>query len=149
MSDDEQFLTDLADAVRAAAEVPARFVETGKAAFAWRDIDAELAELTYDSATQPSGALAGARADPAAMHAVTFLAGGLTIEVEVTAEALQGQLVPPESGQIELQRRDGPPGTAPVDTAGWFIFTPPPAPPYRLHLRTADGRRILTEWITY
>src|SRR6266542_716013 len=126
MVDDERLLADLREAVRAEREVPPRFLQAGKAALAWRNVDAELAELTYDSA-QPAGALAGARADPAALRALTFVAAGITIEVEVTAVALQGHVVPARRGEIEMQLRDGSRHTVPVDDVGWFLFTQPPA----------------------
>jgi hypothetical protein len=148
MADDERLLTELGEALQAAREVPPRFVEAGKAAFTWREVDAELAELGFDSADEPAGALAGTRADPAALRAMTFVAGAVTIEVEVTAAALQGQVVPPQAGEIELRGRDGSATAVPVDEVGWFVFAPPPAGLFRLHLRTADGTRVLTTWTT-
>lgn len=146
MIDDERLFNELGDALRSAAAVPPRFVEAGRAAFTWRTVDAELAELSYDSATE-GAALAGTRADPAALRALTFAAAGLTIEVEVTADALQGQVVPPQAGEIELRPRDGSAGaTTGVDEVGWFAFSPVPAGLFRLHLRTADGRTVVTAW---
>lgn len=47
---DEELLAELGAALRTAEEVPAGFVNAGKAAFAWRGVDAELAALTFDSA---------------------------------------------------------------------------------------------------
>ena len=47
--DDEQLLAALGEAVKAREAVPEWFVETGKNAYAWHNIDAELAQLTYDS----------------------------------------------------------------------------------------------------
>ena len=51
--DDEQLLAALGEAMRARREVPGWFVETGKNAYAWHNIDAELAQLTYDSLGDP------------------------------------------------------------------------------------------------
>ena len=50
--DDEQLLAALREAMRAREAVPAGFVETGKSAYAWHNIDAELAQLTYDSSRE-------------------------------------------------------------------------------------------------
>src|SRR5204862_346254 len=47
--DDERLLAALSEAMKARAAVPEWFIETGKNAFAWHNIDAELARLTYDS----------------------------------------------------------------------------------------------------
>jgi hypothetical protein len=143
--DDEQLLADLGEAVRIGREVPARFIDIGKAAFAWHSIDAELAELSHDSATSPL--LAGTRAEPATLRALTFVASCLTIEVEVTADALLGQVVPPQAGQIEVHGQDGPTHTAPVDDVGWFAVRPLPMGMFRLHVRLADGAPVLTEWV--
>jgi hypothetical protein len=62
--DDDQLLAALREAFRSARSVPAEFTATAKATFAWRDIDAELATLTWDSISAGAGAeLAGQRAD--------------------------------------------------------------------------------------
>jgi hypothetical protein len=146
MTSDERLLAELEEALRTAQEVPARFVEVGKEAFTWYGVDAELADLSYDSAEQPAGALAGTRADLRAVRALTFVAGGITIEVEATANALQGQVVPPRSGAIALWLRDGSTSTVPVDEVGWFLFATRPVGLFRLHLRTSDGSSVRTAW---
>lgn len=143
---DEQLLHDLDEALRTAREVPTRFVQAGQAAFAWYNIDAELAELTNDSALD-NALTAGTRAEPASVRALTFVASQLTIEVEVTPDALLGQVVPPQSGEIELLGRDGSARTLPIDDVGWFVIRPVPTGLFRLHVRTADAAAV-TEWIT-
>jgi hypothetical protein len=146
--EDEALTAELGEALRAAAAVPDRFLAAGKAAFAWRNVDADLAALAHDSATEH--VLAGTRSEPATLRALTFVASRLTIEIEVTAEALQGQVVPPQPGQIELQQRDKARETPPVevDELGWFVFRPAPHGMWRMRLRTGDGNTVLTEWIT-
>ncbi len=47
--DDEQLLAALKESLRARQAVPPEFVEAAKNAYAWHNIDAELAQLTYDS----------------------------------------------------------------------------------------------------
>src|SRR5581483_9092583 len=44
--DDERLLAALREALRARQDVPAWFIETGQGAYAWHDIDAQLARLT-------------------------------------------------------------------------------------------------------
>lgn len=146
MTEDEQLLAELDEALRSAQRVPAGFVAAGKSAFAWRNVDAELAALTDDSAT--GAALAGTRAEQAALRALTFAASDISIEVEVTADALLGQIVPPQPGQVELRNRDGSGHTVPIDEVGWFAIRPVPTAMFRLHLRTADGSTVITEWVT-
>jgi hypothetical protein len=81
--------------------------------------------------------------DPAVLRALTFVSGELSIELEVTSDALVGQVVPPRAGEIELEGRAG---RVPVDEIGWFVIRPVPTGQVRLHLHTADGQSVHTEW---
>jgi hypothetical protein len=139
MTDDE-LLAALAEARRGAAEVPERIREIGRSAYAWRTVDAELAALSTDTPV-------GARAEQAAVRALTFAARDLTIEVEITDDALHGQVVPPRPGEIELRDRTGVVAAARVDDVGWFVLGPVPRGMFRLHLRAGDAV-VVTEWIT-
>lgn len=145
--DDDQLLSAVKTALAAADEVPRRFVEIGKASFTWRDIDAELAALTYDSAAD---ALAGAgtRAEPASLRCLTFDASRLTIEIEIIGEALHGQLVPPQPGEVEIRHANGTSSTAPVNDVGYFTATPVPAGTFRIYCHTANDIVVQTDWIT-
>ena len=55
MRDDDELLAALGEAIQAREEVPEWFIETGKNAYAWHNIDAELARLTYDSSRDRDG----------------------------------------------------------------------------------------------
>jgi hypothetical protein len=68
-ADDDQLFAALKEAVRAARAVPPEFVEAGKSAYAWRNIDAELASLTYDSTRD---LVPSVRAETASIRALTF-----------------------------------------------------------------------------
>jgi len=141
--DDQRLLTDLGAAVRAERSMPEHFAEIGKSAFAWRTVDAELAELTFDSAT--AGADAGVRAEPAVLRSLTFAARGLSIELEITPDALLGQVVPPQPGELEVHRPDGTITSVEVDEVGWFTVRPRPDGRFRLRLHTGSAT-VLTEW---
>ena len=145
LEDDDQLLSALKVALDG-DDVPLRFVETAKATFTWRDIDAELAALTYDSARDE---LAGAatRAEPSAARYLTFDATDLAIELEIVGDALHGQVVPPQAGEVEVRLADGTSTTAPVNDVGYFTV-PPPEGTFRVHCRTADGTVVQTGWIT-
>lgn len=145
MTNDDRLLLELRDAMRTVEDVPVGFIEAGKAAFAWRTVDAELVALAEEiTATE---ALAGTRAEHAAVRALSFHASDVSIEIEVTTDALLGQLVPPRSGQIEVQSQDGARNTATIDETGWFAIRPLPTTMFRLHLRTASDN-VITEWVT-
>jgi len=148
-SDDDELLAAVGEALRSANDVPRHFIEAGKSAFAWHNIDAELAALTYDSATHPQEHLVAiTRAEPAPLRALTFASPRLSIHIEVVREALHGQVVPPQPGQIELRATGAAPVTIHVDEVGWFVIQPIPSASFRLRCRTDDGTSVLTDWIT-
>jgi hypothetical protein len=141
---DEQLLAELREALNTAEQVPDGFGAAGKAAFAWRTVDAELAALAQEASD--ADALAGVRAERAAVRALSFLASDISIELEVTPDALLGQLVPARAGTIEVQFQDGSRQTVTVDESGWFAIRPLPSAMFRLHLQTANDN-VITEWV--
>lgn len=143
--DDDALLTELGAALH--DEVPAHVVEAGKAAFTWASIDSELAALVYDSSTSAE-ALTATRSERARIRDLTFASPHLTVHVQVSGDELQGQVVPPRRGSIEMQCSDGLPRMAEIDDEGWFTVAPLPASPFRLLWRTADGATALTDWLT-
>jgi hypothetical protein len=138
----EALLAELRDAMRAADEVPPRFLAAGRAAFAWRTVDADLADLTHDST-----ALAGTRTETAGVRSMTFVAPTLTIEVEILPDGLAGQLVPAQPGRIEIQHPDGRPRSVSADAVGWFMVAPPPSGLFRIKVTLADGTSAVTPWV--
>jgi len=145
--DDEQLLAALGEAIRARQAVPSWFVETAKNAYAWHNIDAELAQLTYDSRTEREQ-YAAVRSENASIRALTFTSAHLSIELEVNDDCLLGQIVPPQAGTVETQTRAGAIANSPVDEIGCFAVDPVPVSPFRLRWRTADGTDVVTGWIT-
>jgi hypothetical protein len=144
--DDDELLAALGEAIQAREEVPEWFVETGKNAYAWHNIDAELARLTYDS-SRDRDAVAVVRSEAASIRALTFTSAQLSVELEVTAGSLVGQIIPPRAGTLEVHTTAGV-ASSPVDEIGCFAVTPIPNSPFRLRCRTEDGTDVLTGWIT-
>ena len=145
--DDEELLAALRQALAERQAVPPEFVEAAKNAFAWHNIDAELAELTYDSSRDAESA-PSTRAETASIRALTFTSAHLTIELEVTHDSLLGQIVPAQPGTIKVQLRDGAETTVPADRIGRFTIRPMPAGTFRLHCKTSADADALTNWIT-
>jgi hypothetical protein len=143
-SDDDQLLAALGDAVRARQAVPDAIVEMGKGAYAWHHIDAELAQLTYDSRTDR---IAAVRSETASVRALSFASAHLSMELEVTEDCLLGQVIPPRAGTLEAQTGAGASTTTTVDEIGCFAVDPIPASPFRLRFRAADGTDVLTGWV--
>ena len=144
--DDEELLAELREAIRARRAVPSWFVETGKSAYAWHNIDAELAQLTYDSQTD-ADRLAAVRSENASIRALTFTSAHLSIELEVAGDSLLGQVIPPQAGTLEARTKAAA-TTSPVDEAGFFALEPIPASPFMLRFRATDGAYVMTGWIT-
>jgi hypothetical protein len=138
-------------------------LDQARLAFSWRTIDADLAELAYDSladlevmAAVRDGSLVGS--GPRLLGFGTELAGeedGLAIEVEVSVErgrqTLVGQLMPPTPATVSVQRFGASAEATAVvaaDDLGQFRIDPVPSGPVRL--RIDIGTRIIeTSWVTY
>jgi hypothetical protein len=125
--------------------VPDAFVEMGKGGYAWHRIDAELAQLTYDSGTVR---IAAVRSETASVRALSFASAHLSMELEVTEDCLLGWVIPSRAGTLEAQTGAGASTETTVDEIGCFAVDPIPASPFRLRFRTADGTDVLTVWVT-
>jgi hypothetical protein len=157
---DEEILAELAEALQAQREVPGELIEAGRALFTMRSLDAELAELqraelTYDSfvddaALQGSdqGLLVVTRSETAALRSLTYAASELSIELEVTADGVLGQVVPPQLATVMLFTPDQGRREVPCDDVGWFTIRPVPRIRFRIGCSTKDAGSIVTEWIT-
>lgn len=166
---DEELLAELRELLAELDPMDPLLLEQARVAYGWRTIDAELAELSYDSfadrevlAAVRDGGLPGS--GPRLLGFGTDLSGddenALTVEVEVTAGSgrgsLVGQLMPPLPALVYIERFDAGTGrggatqTAPVpaDDLGRFRIDPVPVGPVRLRIDTGD-RVIETSWVSY
>src|SRR6516164_4492498 len=132
--------------------VPARLRQVAVDAFSWRDIDAEIAELVYDSLLDADAA--SLVRGPADQRMVTFAVGGMTIDLEVTSagpeRAVIGQIVPPQRATVDI-RHPQDTVTVEADDLGRFRSGPLPPGPASLRLRPPPGAAgpavIITDWI--
>jgi hypothetical protein len=145
--DDTELLRRLREAVEARDAVPPGFVEAAKNAFAWHNIDAELAQFTYDFPEAP-GLVAAARSEAASIRALTFTHPRLTIELEVAAESVHGQVVPAQGATIEVQTQAGAELAISPDEIGCFSIQPIPRGPFRVRCRAGPDIDVFTGWIT-
>lgn len=144
---DEALLAALREALAAREAVPAAFVEAGKHAYAWHDIDAELAQLTFDS-HRDIEVIASTRSESAPIRALTLQSARFTIEVEITDEALLGQLIPPQGGTAEMQTQSDRSSNTSINEVGSFVIEPKPDTPFRLRVRTDSQADVVTGWLT-
>lgn len=143
----DQFTERLRTLASRVDPVPLAVTAAARAAFEWRTVEAELAELTYDSWVDQRE-LAGVRGGGDARQ-LTFEAPGLTVEVEVgngAGRRLVGQLVPPHPGSIELRHQGGVLLLA-VDELGRFAAQHLPAGPLSLRCSADAVSPVETEWV--
>ncbi|MBO3749178.1 hypothetical protein J5X84_24130 [Streptosporangiaceae bacterium NEAU-GS5] len=150
--DDDELLAELAEALRAADEVPPELIEMGDAIFAWKftwsDADAELAALTYDSEFDAGRVGALTREESAPLRALTFACPELTFELEITQDAVLGQVIPYRVMDVRVRFLSGEEFVATTDEVGCFTLRPIPAAPFYLQCRTENGTAVATHWIT-
>ncbi len=151
--DDEQLLGEL----RLAGELdrpPAEVVAVAKSLVGWCTLDAELAELTYDSLLDLA-ALAGVRGSAPAGRLLIFASesAGVTVEVEAVAigarRRLMGQLVPPQAATVEVRHPERS-VTVMADEMGRFAADDLPAGPLSLRCRGVedlDPLAVTTDWV--
>jgi hypothetical protein len=151
--DDDVLEAELRRLASLADPVPASVLEVAKAGLAWRTINADLAELSYDSMLEGAGAGTGYRGGPG--RELTFESDGFVVDLQVAEStdangrgSLLGQLVPSQEAVIEIRT---PTEVMEVTADGLGRFqVPRPGPgPIRLCCRLADGRTaIATDWVT-
>jgi len=129
--------------------VPDHLLQLARESFTWRSIDAELAELAFDSVVDSERAVqVRGGGEP---RLLTFAAGELTVEVEIIRVGsgceLVGQLVPPRPAAITVRHRSG---TAEVtaDDLGRFLVGEVATGPMSLRLRSTGGAAVVTDWVS-
>ncbi|MCL7456090.1 hypothetical protein [Micromonospora echinofusca] len=144
---DDALLAELRAALREPGPVPEEFVAGALAAYGWRTVDAELAlaELTFDSSCDPEPA--GLTRSTGSARTLTFRAGAVVVEIEVTRAGIVGQLSPARGGRVTARTSVGAYEEVPVDAVGFFSMGVPPAGPVQLCARTA-GYAVATAWVS-
>jgi hypothetical protein len=126
--------------------VPPEVVRAGYAAFIWRTVDAELAELAEDTRLAAAGSVRGTDT-----RLLTFEAPSVNVVVEVTEigdrRKLVGQLIPACSDTLRIEHPAGA-TTVSVDEQGLFSADALPAGPARVALTTPGGGSVITSWVT-
>ncbi len=143
---DEELLTEVRRALRDDVPVPSHVIDAAKAVYAWRTVDAELAELAYDSAVHED--LATVRSESASVRTMTFESGHLVVELGVADGSLVGQVVPAGSYGLVLRRPGRDPAPVTVDALACFRIEPLPDGPFSLLITTPEGVVVATDWVS-
>lgn len=138
---DDQLLAELREAVAEADQVTDRQREAARAAFTWRTVDAELAELLHDSALDS----AAVRGDDSA-RTLSFASGGLTLEVEIDGDTVMGQVVGAAAESVLMQRSIADDQPLDVDPSGFFRLDGVAPGPVRFVVQAGDWT-LTSPWV--
>jgi len=143
--EDDQILARLREGLYQSDPVPSDVTEFAKAAFSWRNIDAELAELDFDSIDEdlPSGVRSSTTA-----RMVSFQVGKwmLDIEYDETLGRLMGHISPESQYIVELHTA-GALFSVESDEVGRFEADGIAPGPLSMVLRFRSGEVIKTQWV--
>jgi hypothetical protein len=144
-SRDESLIAALRAGLDQSDPVPGDVTAFARAAFTWRDIDAELASLDFDSAE--SGQDVGVRSSATA-RMISFQAGQwmLDIEYDEIAGRLLGVISPEAPFSIDLHT-SGAFFTTESDPSGRFQAEGVSRGPLSMVLRFLDGQVVKTQWV--
>ena len=147
--EESRLLSALKAAVEQHDPVPPAVEQAARESFTWRTIDAELADLAYDSLLDDTR-LAGVRSGDAP-RTLTFEGPAFAVELEVTVAGdrrrLLGQLVPPAGADIEV-RHSGEPLRVDADRMGRFAADVESGlVSLRCQLHGREGAPLETAWV--
>ena len=142
---DDQLVAKLRQGLNSADPVPEDVTRFASAVYEWRTIDAELAELDFDSVDEdvPSGVRS-----TATVRMVSFQAGKWLIDIEhdPATGRLMGQVTPESRFSVELHT-SGAHFSVESDDKGGFEAESVDGGPLSLVLRFEDGTVVKTAWI--
>jgi hypothetical protein len=158
--DDEELLAQLRDLFQHADRVPTEVIAAAKDLYGLRTLDADLAELTWDSLLDEPPVAVRSAMGTAAPRLLTFDADELSVEIEVLDDgphrALTGQLVPPQRAGIEVRQLTASAGTGAsrlvttsvdADELGRFAVDGLAPGPVALTCHRPGSRTVTTDWI--
>jgi hypothetical protein len=140
---------ELMDVLRAAAvradPVPDLVLRQARAALSTRDLDAELANLAFDSDLAETGAV---RADAEDVRLLSFASARVSVELQVEygggRVALRG-LITGATGDAVIEVA-GERHVRPIGDEGWFTAAGLPRGATRVTVTAADGTTVTTGW---
>jgi hypothetical protein len=140
--DDDELLAELRAAVAEADLVTDRQRAAAQAAFTWRTVDQELAELLHDSALETTGV----RGADDAPRTLSFATAALTLEVEIDGDVVMGQVVGGDAQSVTLQRSISDDTPLEVDSAGFFRVEGVGPGPIRFVVQAGDWT-LTSPWV--
>lgn len=140
---DRELLAALGDAC-GDDPLPVGIIDRADGLLTWADVDEELAELLETTSAEVAGTRGASQSDTVLEFQVAD--GTVLIEVDLGSGGITGQVLGIDVDVVVLERPGGESGTAPVDELGHFSFTDPEPGAVRLHIATATGTDVRTDW---
>ncbi|KRA27852.1 MULTISPECIES: hypothetical protein [unclassified Nocardioides] len=149
---DDELMSALAEAVTETdPSVVDRRRAAAQAAFTWRTIDTELAELLHDSALEAGAAVRSAAEGP---RSLSFGRSGLTLEIEIDGDQVLGEVIAEGAAGdatgaavVVLRRPDADDVTVEADAAGFFRFSDVGPGSVRFEVTRGEWS-LTTPWVT-
>lgn len=140
--EEQAVLDDLALALRAADDVDPLHREAAQAAFAWRNIDDQLMELTYDSLLTPATVRSAGVDEP---RTVSFSSTIGSLELEIDGQRIMGHVLPGGTVTVVMTNVVGQRLESPSDEDGVFELMGSLPGPVRFSI---EGKGT-TQWLTF
>jgi len=138
--DDELLMEALDEALAGTVSDTAR--SAARAAFAWGTIDEDLMSLAHDSSVDE----VLVRSAATAPQVLGFTGRGFTLEVELDAGTVMGQVVPGRVCRVSVLSPGQEPLSVDTDQSGFFSLRVPGGRPVRFTV-TYEGATQSTEWL--
>jgi hypothetical protein len=146
-NDDEALIQELRAAVAPSEAVSERSRDAARSAFTWRNVDKELEELlslSHYSSLVEDVLVRGAAVSES--RALAFEGAGFGLEVELTGDALVGQVVPGRTCRVVVRSAAGATAAVEVEEDGFFTMTDVPQGTVRFEVALGDAG-YATEWV--
>ena len=138
----DELLHELRRAFELLDPPPPALFEAARAAFAFRDPDASLAELTREATPAAAGLRGSSRL-------LTFTGDDVTVELQVSpaggVRVLTGRLSPARPATLCVRHSRGETRTH-VDESGHFVAGDVPPGQVMLHFTLPDATTVVTSW---
>jgi hypothetical protein len=149
-ADDDILLARMRRIAAEADPPPAYVAEMAYAALGLRDLDGELAALSWDSAAEDTRELAGTRGREE-VRLLSFETESVGIDLQVSAQgtrrAVLGQVVGVVPARLSIETEEGAQALT-VDDIGTFRVDGLSPGRTRLRVCGEDGSTVTTSWIT-
>ncbi len=140
--EEQVILDDLALALRAHDDVDPRHRVAAQAAFAWRTIDDDLMELTYDSLESATAVRSAGGTEP---RTVSFSSSIGSLELEIDGHRIMGHVLPGGTVTVVMTNVVGQRLESPSDEDGVFELIGNLPGPVRFSI---EGQGT-TQWLTF